>query len=402
MQFTYQARDVSGEVKSGEISADSAETATQQLRQDGLYLLSIEESSRVSSSAGLAMFQKKVSRSDIIYLTNQLAVMIDAGVPLANALEGLAKQGENPTMKSMLQSIQKGVESGEDFSAALARFPKYFDKTYVNLVKASEASGALGPILDRIAIQTRNELETKQKVTGAMMYPGAMLIMCVSVCVFLLTYVFPKLMPMFEGREADIPKPTKFFMALSTALTHQWYLFIIGIAVVIGIGIYARRQSWGRLAFDWCWLNVPIMGSMCRKVAISRSLRTLSTTINAGVPMLEALDLCAGVSNNVIYEQCWVRVGEQVTTGKQICEALEGNALFPATLLQMIASGESTGKLGHVLDKVSDYFDREVANAIKAATSLIEPVMVAVMGGVIGTIALAMLLPIFKLSSSAG
>ncbi len=399
MQFTYQARDASGEIRGGAINADNADEATQQLRKDGLYLLSLEQVAAGGQSKGLALFQKRISRKDIIYLTNQMAIMIDAGVPLSNVLEGLSKQMDIPRLKEMLESIQKGVESGEDFSQALARFPKYFDKTYVNLVKASEASGSLGPMLDRIAIQSSTELETRQKVKGALMYPGAMMTMCIGVSIFLLTFVFPKLMPMFEGREKDIPKPTQFMIMLSGALTNQWYLFVIGGLLLAAFLWYAHKQIWGQFAFDWCWLNVPILGPLTRKVAISRSLRTLSTTINAGVPMLEALELCSAVANNVFYEKCWLRVGEQVTAGRQICESLEGNNLFPTTLVQIIASGESTGKLGHVLDKVSDYFDREVANAIKTATTMIEPVMVCVMGCIIGTIALAMLLPIFALSA---
>jgi len=178
--------------------------------------------------------------------------------------------------------------------------------------------------------------------------------------------------------------------------------FILGLIVFTTGFLYARRQRWGRVALDWSWLHLPILGSVIRKVTISRSLRTLATTINAGVPMLEALQLSGGVANNIFYEETWNRVADQVTSGKQIYEALEGNRLFPSTLLQMISSGESTGKLGQVLNKVSDYYDREVATSIKSATSMIEPIMVAVMGGVIGTIALAMLLPIFTLSSHVG
>jgi type IV pilus assembly protein PilC len=226
-----------------------------------------------------------------------------------------------------------------------------------------------------------------------------MLVMCVGVSIFLLTYVFPKLTPMFAAKKMDVPKPTLIMMALSGALTNYWYLFVIGGLLLGGFLIYVRRQPWGRRAFDWLWMHLPILGPLVQKVALSRSLRTLASTINAGVPMLEALELSAGVANNHFYEQCWRNVGDQVMSGRQIHEALEGNKLIPATLQQMIASGEATGKLGQILNKVSDYFDREVANAVKSATSMIEPLMVAVMGTAIGTIALAMLLPIFKLSS---
>lgn len=399
MRFSYQARNREGEVVSGEFTASNQDEATQQLRRDGLYVMSIEEESGSATSTVPSIFQKRIKRNDIIYLTNQLSVMVDAGVPLANALEGLQKQGDNPTMQAMLKNLQNSVESGEDFSTALMRYPKYFDTTYVNLIKASEASGTMAQMLDRIAIQSRTELETKQKVKGAMMYPAAMLVMCVGVSIFLLIYVFPKLTPMFKSKKIEIPGPTKVMMFLSDALVNQWYLFLIGAVVLVVFFLYGRKQTWGRFALDWFWLNVPVLGPLCRKATIGRSLKTLATTVNAGVPMLDALELCAAVSGNFFYERTWRAVGKEVLAGKQIHEALDGNKLIPATILQMISSGESTGRLGQVLDKVSEYFEREVANTVKSVTSLVEPIMVAVMGGVIGTIALAMLLPIFKLST---
>ena len=402
MEFSYQARDLSGRVHQGQIAAADADEAGRKLRQDGMYLLSLQEGGANRSGGQFTLFQKKISRNDVIYLTNQLAVMVDAGVPLAVALDGLANQSENPTLKSALTTIQQAVEGGEQFSSALARFPRQFDKTYVNLVKASEAGGTLGEMLERIAVQTRTELETRQKVRGAMIYPAVMLGMCVSVCVFLLTYVFPKLTPMFTARSLELPAPTRVLMAVSNALTEQWYWFVAGLFVLVLFAVWGRKQSWARSALDWTWLRLPILGPLLRKVVISRSLRTLATTINSGVPVLESIQLTAGVVKNVHYERSWNDIGEQVTAGRQIHEALEGNALFPTTLLQMIAAGESTGKLGHVLNRVSDHFDHEVDNAIKSATSLIEPIMVSIMGGVIGTIALAMLLPIFKLSTHVG
>ncbi len=208
MQFNYQARDVGGRIQSGEINAATEEEASQQLRKDGLYLLSIESASGAPQGANFALFQRKVKRIEIIYFTNQLAVMVDAGVALANALEGLGRHNENPTFKEIVKKLQKAVESGEDFSVALSRFPKQFDKTYVNLIKASEASGSMAPMLNRIATQARSELETKQKVKGAMMYPAAMVVMCIGVSVFLLTFVFPKLSPMFKSRQIEVPSPT--------------------------------------------------------------------------------------------------------------------------------------------------------------------------------------------------
>jgi type IV pilus assembly protein PilC len=299
----------------------------------------------------------------------------------------------------MLDNVQQGVQGGDDLSTSLAKYPKHFDRAFVNLIRASEASGQLGPMLDRIATQYRTDADTRGRIKGAMIYPAAMLTMCLGVIIFLLTYVFPKLMPMFAGREKDIPAPTKFLLALSTSITTYWPWYVLGIMLLIGFGFFLLKQKTGRIMLDWMKINLPPFGGLCRKVALSRSLRTLSTTLNAGVPMLEALQLSGGVSNNHFYENCWIDVGDKVTTGRQIHEALQSHSLFPKMLIQMIASGEKSGRLGKVLEKVSDYLDREVANAVKTVTSLLEPLIITVLGSAIGGIAVAMLLPIFKLSS---
>lgn len=400
MQFTYTARNTGGQNQTGELVADSREEAVAKLRQDGLYLLSIEEAAANAADGLAAVRRKRVSRKDIIYFTNQLAIMVDAGVPVASALESISKQIENPTLGEILTNIQKSVESGSDLSAAMAEYPRQFDQTYVNLIKASEASGTMPQMLNRIATQAEEEQETIQQVKGALIYPAVMLVMCIGICIFLLTYVFPKLMPMFAARGAAVPVPTKIMIHVSTAITSYWYLILLFLGLMGGLLYYIRSQEWGKAGFDWILIRMPVFGSMLKKLAISRSIRTLATTINAGVPMLEAIELSAGVSNNVHFKQSWDDISEQVTTGKQIHEALEGKTLFPATMQQMIASGESTGRLGMVLNKLSDYFDREVKVAIKSATTMIEPLMVVCMGSLIGFIALSMLLPIFTLSTS--
>ncbi|MGE3315627.1 MAG: type II secretion system F family protein [Planctomycetaceae bacterium] len=399
MQFAYQARDLAGRVRDGEIVADTLDEAAKLVRREGLFLLKIIERGSSHDDRPLEIFQRRVTRQEIVYLTHQLAVMIDAGVPLSTALEGLVRQADNPTVREMLDQIHKDVAGGDDLSTALGRFPRRFDKTYVNLVKASETSGTLATMLERIATQTRADLETRMKIRGAMAYPAAMLVMCVGVCIFLLAYVFPKLTPMFEARSLALPMPTRVLMALSNSLLAHWGWYIGGAVLIVGGFLVFRKQKFGRTALDWMWIHLPILGPLLRKVALSRSLRTLATTLNAGVPMIESLKLAGAVSGNVLYERAWLVVADHVAGGKQIHQALDGHKLFPATLLQMIASGEGTGRLGPVTTRVSDYFDHEVATSVGTATRLIEPLMVFLMGGIIGTIALAMLLPIFKLSS---
>ena len=399
MRFIYQAKDSHGSLRSGELNVDSHEAATMQLRQQGLYVVSLEQTAQASRSSGPSLFAKPISRRDIVEFASQLAVMVDAGVPISSALEGLVGQADNPSMKTMLTSLQENVQAGEDLSSSLAKYPKHFDKAFVNLVKASEASGQLGPMLERIAVQYRTESETRSKIKGALIYPAAMVTMCVGVVIFLLTYVFPKLMPMFAGREKDIPGPTKFLLTLSQSMTGHWPWYVGTMVTLTAAGILFSRRKAGRIFLDWLKIHLPPFHMLSRKVALSRSLRTLSTTLNAGVPMLEALQLSAGTSNNHFYESCWNKVSEQVTTGRQVHEALRDQTLFPKMVVQMIASGEKTGRLGSVLEKVADYLEREVANTVKTVTSLLEPLIITVLGSAIGGIAIAMLLPIFKLSS---
>lgn len=399
MRFVYQAKDSNGSLRSGELSTDSHDAASMQLRQQGLYVVSLEEVAEASSSGGPSLFAKKITRRDIVEFASQLAVMVDAGVPISSALEGLVGQTDHPTMKALIVSLQDKVQSGEDLSMALSKYPKHFDKAFVNLVRASEASGQLGAMLERIAVQYRTESETRSKIKGAMIYPAAMLTMCIGVVIFLLTYVFPKLMPMFAGREKDIPGPTKFLLFLSTSMTAHWPWYLgATVGTIVSLVLFVRRPA-GRIALDWVKIHAPPFHVLSRKVALSRSLRTLSTTLNAGVPMLDALQLSAGTANNHFYESCWNQVSEHVTTGRQVHEALQGQPLFPKMVVQMIASGEKTGRLGNVLEKVSDYLEREVANTVKTVTSLLEPLIITVLGSAIGGIAIAMLLPIFKLSS---
>ncbi len=393
MTYQYRVRDSMGNIHSGSVDAATAEEAGAQLRRDGFHVLELAE-----DDADEALFPKRISRSDLIYVTSQLAIMVDTGIPLSQALSGIVEQETNPTLRRMLKDLKESVEGGQDFSAALARYPRHFDKTYVSLVKASEATGTLGPMLERIANYQRKELETRGKVRAAMAYPTVMMILACGVTVFLLIYILPKFTPLFKSKGMKLPRPTLLMMTLSDALRGYWYLWLAGAAASAVGFLYGRRTPWGRKALDWLKINAPIVGPMFRKVAISRSIRTLGTMLQSGVPVMEAVRLAEAVSANYYYERLWAKVLDELTGGKRICEILQGSPLFPKTLVQMIAAGEDTGKLDVVLEKVSTYYDREVETSLKAATSVIEPLMISIMGVVVGTIGLALMLPIFSLS----
>lgn len=398
VSFQYRVRDPLGNFLEGTLDATSADDAAQQLRRDGFQVVELAEGAEDDEG----LLPRRVRRAEIVSMTSQLAVMVDTGVTLSAALDNIILQEQNPTLRKVLKSLQSAVQQGDDFSSALARFPKLFDKTYVSLVKASEATGTLGAMLDRVAGYSRKELEARGKVRAAMAYPAVMTVMAVAVTIFLLTFVLPKFTPLFTRKGMELPKPTRVMMCLSDALVGYWYVWIaFAVAAVLGF-VFGRRTPGGRQAWDWFKINVPVLGPMYRKVTISRSIRTLGTLLSSGIPMLDALHLAAEVTGNVWYERLWQHVSRDVTEGKQICESLNGNPLFPPMLIQMISAGEQTGKLGAVLERVSNFYDQDVETSLKTVTSLIEPLMITIMGGVVGGIALALMLPIFQLSKSPG
>ena len=394
MTFAYRVRDPLGNVLDGTIQAVNADDASQQLRSDGFQILEIEQ-----DGEGLGeLFPRRVTKKDLIFVTCQLAIMVDTGITLSAALAGMEQQEANPTLRKVLGSLRRSVEEGECFSTALSHHPKLFDKTYVSLVRASEASGKMGAMLDRIASYLRAEVETIGKVRAAMAYPAVMMVMAIGVTNFLVTYMLPELTPIFSSRGAEFPTPTKIMMGISDVLIDHWYFWLAG-AIAAGTAYFlGRKTTLGRQILDTAKIHLPILGSLFRKVTISRSIRTLGTMLSSGVPMLDALKLCGEVAGNYQYEMLWQKVRDEVTAGRRICEVLQGTPLIPPVLIQMIASGEETGKLDYVLERVSSYYDREVEMAIKTATSLIEPIMIAAMGVVVGGIGMALLLPIFSLS----
>lgn len=394
MSYKFRARDRLGKIQEGTLDVDDRDEASESLTREGLAVLTLEEAEDDSEP----LLGRGVSRKDVIYTASQLGIMVETGINLASALENLRRQEANPRLKAVLTDLKSHVEAGEDFSAALARYPRYFDKTFVALVQASEQTGSLGEMLERIANYLRSDLETRGKVKAALAYPAVMLGVACAVTAFLLIYVMPKFTPLFQKRGMKLPTPTIMLMALSDSILNYWYVWLGTLVVLIVSFLYFRTTPAGRRSIDWIKIHFPILGGMIRKVIISRSIKTLGTMVKSGVSMLEALKLTADVSGNIFYREAWLHVVNQVTEGRKICDALEGNPLFPSTLVQMISSGEETGRLDEVLQKVSSFYDRELELHIKTTTSLIEPLMIVVMGFVVGGIAMSLLLPIFQLS----
>jgi len=396
--YQYSVRDPLGNVHQGSVDATSRDDAEQQLRRDGFAVLELQE----GDAPPIQIIPRGISQTEIIYLTNQLSIMVDTGITLSAALNGICAQEENPTLKCVMLDLKARVEGGEDFSTALANHSDYFDTTYVAMVRASEQTGSLGTMLERISDYLRKEVETRGKVLAALAYPGVMMVLAIGVTIFLLTYVLPKFEPLFTRKGVALPMPTVVMMTLSGALLNYWWAWMIGAATISVGYFYGSRTELGRQLVDGFKINLPILGPLFRKVAISRSIRTLGTMVGSGVSMLDSLKLASEVAGNYHYEQLWLHVLDRVTTGSTIKDSIQGNPLIPSTLVQMIDAGEETGKLDYVLAKCSDYYDSEVDLSLKTATSLIEPIMITVMGVIVGGIGMALMLPIFKLSSTPG
>lgn len=402
--YKYSVRDGSGKVQSGTLSSESLEAAAAILRGQGLRIVNIAPV--VSGIDKDKLFQKlselnagKPKTAHVLDFTTQLAVMMRAGINLRSALEGIAEQTNHATFKKIVFQIKADVEAGKQFSEGLARYPKLFGKMYVNMVRASEMSGSFSDMLDRIAAYIQQEMETRRMVIGAAIYPAVIGTMAVVVTVFLLTFVLPKFYIVFEGKEDILPWATKFLMGLSDfVVTQKYYLLIGAVAIFAGSFAFAKTEV-GGFFVDKMKLRVPVLKGMFRALYISRSLQTMGQLINAGVPMLDTIAITGDISGNRLYKGMWKSVYSSVKQGKKVTAPLRKTKLLPMSVVQMIAAGEDSGKLGEVLDEVSEYYHKRLREAIKTVTGLIEPIMIIVMGTVVGFIAMAIILPIFKMSA---
>ena len=341
-----------------------------------------------------------VKPKDIAVMTRQLATMVGAGIPLVEGLDILAEQASDRGFRETLDFIVDRIRSGSDFSTALAEHPRLFTTIYVNMVRAGEASGALDVILNRLADFLESAEELKREVKSAMTYPVISLLMILSITVGLIVGIVPKFKDIFTSLGMkDLPPPTAFLMMISDLMTKNFLSLIVGIVVIFFAFKFAMRTKMGIRIFHQFALNVPIFGPLVRKVVISRFTRTFSTLVQSGVPIVGALEIVAKTSGNVIVEEAVNKARDAVSRGDPLAEPLEATRVFPAMVTRMISIGERTGALEQLLSKISDFYDNEVRTSVKALTSLIEPVMIGVMGFIVGGIVLAIFMPIMELQS---
>jgi len=341
---------------------------------------------------------KKIKQEDIVFFANQLAVMVDTGVPLSDALDSIVNSSDHSGVVAMVNDLSEQVKGGVEFSVALESHRKHFSELFISLMRASEASGRMGDMLERCTKYMMQDRDTRKQIKGAMIYPACMMGFCVLVVVGLLVFVLPRFEKIYSGKGAVLPLPTRVLLTISRSMVAYWPFIFGGLAVaIIGLAIYFRSPS-GRRFGDKLKISVPVVGNMFRKSCMARSFRTMATMVSTGVAMLEGLDITARVSGNYYFARLWRRVAGSVEEGAVLSREMYEDPLIPRMIAQMIDAGERTGKLDLVMDRVAQFCEDDLKIAVKTLTSMIEPAMIIFMGLVVGGIAMALLLPVFNMS----
>ena len=402
-KFSWEARSKTGSTQKGVMEASSVSVVEAQLKKFGFTGIVVKEEGK-SKGVKIPGFggKQKIQSKDLVVFTRQFATMIDSGLPLVQCLDILASQQENKTFKTILYKVKEDVESGSTFADALGKHPGAFDELYVNLVAAGEVGGILDTILNRLAAYIEKAMKLKKRVKGAMVYPVTIMAIAVIVVGVILVFVIPTFAKMFADFGGELPGPTKIVIALSNFIT-RYILVIIGLGVAINAAIkkyYATAN--GRKVMDRLFLKAPIVGPLIRKVSVAKFTRTLGTMISSGVPIMDGLEIVAKTSGNKIVEEAIFKVRQAISEGKTMAEPLAACGVFPPMVVQMIAVGEATGAMDAMLNKIADFYDDEVDDAVGALTSMMEPLLMVFLGTTVGGLVVAMYLPIFKLAGSVG
>ena len=396
--FSYQARDVSGKIVSGIQEALNEDNAVTSLMGRGLMVLSLQQKATASRSRNKIW---KVKETDLVLFTRQLATMIEAGISLVQALTALYEQCDPKRQRSMrhvISDVISRVQSGETLNESIAKHPRVFSRLYVSMVKAGETGGLLAEILDRLAGFLEATARLRKKVKSAMTYPVIVICIAFAITTFLIVKVVPIFGEIFKDFGAKLPAPTQFLIDVSDFIRAQWYFLILGIGgTIFGLRAFMHSKRGKQLTDRWK-LKLPIFGPLLTKIAMSRFSRTFAQLIRSGVPILEVLDIVGGTAGNHVIEQSIRSVSADVETGDNLSVAMSKKKIFPPMLLRMVAAGESTGKIDTMLEKMADFWDEEIEAMLDALTSLIEPMLIVVLGVIVGGIVIAMFLPIFKLN----
>jgi len=402
-KFNWEARTRTGGTQKGVIEAATVDIVEAQLKKYGFSNISIKSDSK-GLNFKLPSFGggKKIDQKDLVIFTRQFSTMIDSGLPLVQCLEILASQQENKTFQEILYKVKESVESGSTFADALGKHPKAFDQLFVNLVAAGEIGGILDTILTRLAAYIEKSMKLKKQIKGAMVYPITIMSIAVVVVGVILVFVIPTFAKMFIEFGGELPAPTKFVIALSNFLI-KYIVVIIGgfYAIIWGIKKYYATPG-GQKNIDRMALKAPIAGPLIRKVAVAKFTRTLGTMVSSGVPIMDGLEIVAKTSGNKIVEEAIYAVRQAISEGKTMAEPLAACGVFPPMVVQMISVGEATGAMDAMLNKIADFYDDEVDDAVGAMTAMMEPLLMVFLGTAVGGLVVAMYLPIFKLAGAVG
>jgi type IV pilus assembly protein PilC len=390
--FEWEGKDKNGKVVRGELRSGGEAQVSAQLRRQGVLVTKVKKRRMRGGSS--------IKQKDIAVFTRQLATMMKAGVPLLQAFDIVARGATNPRLTKLLTDIRTDVETGTSLSVAFRKHPMQFNALYCNLVEAGEQGGILEQLLERLAIYEEKTMALKQKIKSALIYPVAVLVVAFIVLTIIMLFVIPAFKEVFSSFGADLPAPTLAVMWLSEQFVAYWWLIF---GVLIGGG-YFFMQSWRRsekmqIAMDRLFLRLPIFGDLIRKSVLARWTRTLSTMFGAGVPLVEALDSVGGASGNAVYQIATDQIQKEVSTGTALTMAMQNTGVFPTMVLQMTAIGEESGSLDHMLGKAAEFYEDEVDEMVKGLSSLMEPLIISVLGVLIGGIVVSMYLPIFKLGA---
>ena len=401
--FAFVGRSKSGSVKKGELVAKSRDEAVEQLRKQSVVVTSLEE--KAAKQGFSFSFGSGVSEKDLVVFTRQFGTMINAGLPLIQCLEILSTQSENAALRKAVSDIKVQVEGGSTFSDALRKHPKIFDDLYVNMVHAGEVGGLLDTILGRLSKHIEKAMKLKGQIKSAMVYPAAIVGIAAIVITVLMIWVIPvfeKIFKEMSGGKMALPGPTQLVIDMSNFAQAYWYIIIgVIIGTVVGIKKYYATPK-GRLAIDKLLLKLPVFGDLIRKASVAKFTRTLGTLLASGVPLLDALTICAKTSGNKVVEGALLDAKVSISGGKTISDPLAKSGTFPKMVTHMIAVGESTGALDSMLGKIADFYEDEVDQAVTNLTALLEPMMMVFLGVTVGFIVVAMYLPIFTMASAIG
>jgi len=399
--FKYTAKNNEAKTIIGKIAAESKAAVVEELRKRNLIIISVEEIKGASAKGGEgSLFQsKKIKPDEIVIFCRQLATMIEAGIPIVQALDALREQISHPVFKKVLSNVHDDIQTGSSLSAAFAKHPRIFDVFFVNMVKVGETGGVLHTVLDRVAAYMEKSLKLKRKVQSAMMYPAVVVSMAILITVGLLVKVVPTFAQIYNSFDQELPVMTKLLITISDVLKRQLLFFIGGISIVV----FALRKWYktdkGALAIDSAILRLPLFGELLRKVAISRFCRTLATLLQSGVPILESLDILLRTIGNRLLENVVEEVKNSVREGESLAVPLAKSPVFPSMVTRMIAIGEKSGQLDKMLLKIAEFYDDQVDAAVEGLTSIIEPLIIGVLGIMIAFIVIALFMPIMNITS---